>query len=43
VGKGIGLGLSVAHDIMHDVGDHIVVDTAPGSGTVMRLLFPTTP
>ena len=40
VGKGTGLGLSVVRGIVHDAGGHILVETVPLVGTVMRLLFP---
>ncbi|MCC6706094.1 MAG: PAS domain-containing protein [Gammaproteobacteria bacterium] len=40
VGKGTGLGMSVVHGIMHDLGGHIVVETGVDTGTVIRLLFP---
>ncbi|MCB1760050.1 MAG: CHASE domain-containing protein [Gammaproteobacteria bacterium] len=40
VGKGSGLGLSVVHGIVHACAGHIVVDSSPGRGTVVRLLLP---
>ena len=40
VGKGSGMGLSMAHGIVHEHGGHIVVDTAPGRGAVFRVAFP---
>ncbi len=39
VGKGSGMGLSTVHGIVHEHGGHIVVEAAPGSGTVFRVLF----
>lgn len=38
--KGSGMGLSIVHGIVHDHGGHIVVQSAPGSGSAFRLLFP---
>lgn len=40
VGKGSGMGLSTVHGIVHDNDGHALVDTAPGAGTTMRVLFP---
>lgn len=40
VGKGTGLGLSIVHGIMHASAGHILVESHPGAGTRMRLLFP---
>ncbi|HVU16701.1 MAG TPA: PAS domain S-box protein [Candidatus Didemnitutus sp.] len=39
-GEGTGLGLAVVHGIMQDHQGAIVVDTAPGAGTTLRLYFP---
>ncbi len=39
VGKGTGMGLPVAHGIMHKSGGHILVESAVGVGTTVRLLF----
>ncbi len=36
-GKGTGLGLSVVHGIVHDYGGHIVLESAPGEGTSIRV------
>ena len=40
VGKGSGMGLASVHGIVHELGGHIVVDTAPGRGTRFGVLFP---
>lgn len=40
VGKGSGMGLSMAHGIVHQHGGHILVDSVPGVGTTFRVLFP---
>jgi PAS domain S-box-containing protein len=40
VGKGSGMGLASVHGIVHELGGHIVVNTAPGKGTRFRVLFP---
>jgi CheY-like chemotaxis protein len=39
IGKGSGMGLAMAHGIVHEHGGHIVVDSTP-DGTAFRLLFP---
>jgi PAS domain S-box-containing protein len=40
VGKGSGMGLSSVHGIVHELGGHIVVETAPGRGSLFRVLLP---
>jgi PAS domain S-box-containing protein len=40
VGRGAGMGLATVHGIVHEHGGHVVVETAPGSGTRFRLLWP---
>jgi len=40
IGKGSGMGLAVVHGIVHEHGGHILVTTAPGSGTLFRVLLP---
>ena len=39
-GRGTGLGLPVVHGIVHALGGHIVVATAPGHGASFTLLLP---
>jgi PAS domain S-box-containing protein len=41
-GKGSGMGLSTVHGIVHEYGGHVVVDSAPGEGSVFRVLWPAT-
>jgi two-component system cell cycle sensor histidine kinase/response regulator CckA len=41
-GKGTGLGLSLVYGAVHAMSGHIVLATAPGKGTSITLLFPTT-
>jgi len=40
VGKGSGMGLAMVHGIVHDHGGHILVDSAVGEGSEIRVLFP---
>ncbi len=40
VGRGSGMGLAMAHGIVHDHGGHILIDTAQGRGTVFRIILP---
>ena len=37
--KGTGMGLAMAHGIMHEHNGHIIVETTPGKGSKFRLLF----
>ncbi len=39
-GKGTGLGLSLVHAIIAQAGGKVDVETATGSGTTFRILFP---
>ena len=39
-GQGTGLGLSQVHGYVKQSGGSVVVDTAPGQGTTMRVLLP---
>jgi two-component system cell cycle sensor histidine kinase/response regulator CckA len=41
-GNGTGLGLSLVYGAVHAMSGHIVLATAPGKGTSITLLFPTT-
>ncbi len=40
VGEGTGLGLSIAHQIVTAHGGRIEIDSAPGTGTTVRILIP---
>ena len=40
VGKGTGLGLAQVHSLMLQSQGSIAIDTAPGAGTTIRLVFP---
>jgi two-component system cell cycle sensor histidine kinase/response regulator CckA len=39
IGHGSGMGLSMVHGIIHDHGGHLLLDSRPGEGTVMRILL----
>ena len=38
--NGTGLGLAIVHKIMRDHGGSAVIDSGPGQGTTVRLVFP---
>jgi PAS domain S-box-containing protein len=40
VGRGSGMGLSLAHGIVHEHGGHILVDSVPNERTKFRVLLP---
>jgi CheY-like chemotaxis protein/two-component sensor histidine kinase len=40
VGEGTGLGLSICHGIITGLGGQISVESAPGRGTVVRVVLP---
>jgi len=40
IGRGTGMGLSVVHGILHDVGAHITVNSQPDKGTTFTIYFP---
>jgi two-component system, cell cycle sensor histidine kinase and response regulator CckA len=40
VGAGSGMGLATVHGIVHEHGGHLAVETAPGRGSVFRVLLP---
>jgi PAS domain S-box-containing protein len=40
VGRGSGMGLAMVHGIVHEHGGHVVVETAPGRGSLFRVLLP---
>ena len=39
VGKGSGMGLAVAHGIVHEHAGHIIVETETGQGSTFKILF----
>jgi len=42
-GRGAGLGLAVVYAVVQQHGGEVLVDSAPGQGTCMTLLFPLAP
>ena len=43
IGQGIGLGLTVAYNIMQHHGGELLIDSTTGKGTVVTLRFPVNP
>jgi nitrogen-specific signal transduction histidine kinase len=41
-GHGTGLGLSMVHGFAHQSGGHVMIDSEPGQGTIIRLYLPRT-
>ncbi len=39
-GEGKGLGLSISHEIVRDIGGRIILASQPGGGTMVSLTFP---
>ena len=39
-GQGMGLGLAITYGIVRDYGGQIRIESTPGQGTIIRLLFP---
>jgi PAS domain S-box-containing protein len=39
-GKGTGMGLAMVHGIVHEHGGHVLVETTPGKGSSLRILWP---
>jgi nitrogen-specific signal transduction histidine kinase/CheY-like chemotaxis protein len=39
-GKGTGMGLAMVHGIVHEHGGHVLVETAAGRGSRLRVLWP---
>jgi PAS domain S-box-containing protein len=39
-GKGTGLGLAMVHGFVRQSGGRVEIDSAPGKGTTVRMLFP---
>jgi PAS domain S-box-containing protein len=40
VGRGTGLGLSMVYGFVKQSGGHVLLDSAPGAGTTITMLFP---
>jgi PAS domain S-box-containing protein len=41
-GKGSGLGLAMVYSFVKQAGGHVAIDSAPGTGTRVRMYFPRT-
>jgi len=42
-GVGVGLGLCIVHEIMHELGGHVLLQSQPNANTTVELLFPHSP
>ena len=41
IGQGTGLGLAMAHGFVQQSGGRLEIDSTPGRGTTVRMIFPT--
>lgn len=40
VGQGAGMGLPIVHGLVHEANGHIIIDSKPGIGTTISIMFP---